>query len=226
MSDEARPSRSIGRNLWEIFFALNLSYVVLVAIFRLSFETSAFFFHLEVMIRSLPHMPRTESFAGHLTYWIPMSFATPVLWALLRIAASSRSLANRVRQAAGMISVSSPLVGLASFYSYRPLRELPESRIALISEMAVALVLTWLFQSGRWKPPAWAGVLLLAAHFGMWWFLDPARSAPSAPAPAIFEFCAFIAWRRYLNDLRQTDVLGSPASETIGGSERTQSGST
>jgi len=171
----------------------------------LSDATSAFFSRLECRIKIFLHMRQTDLVVGHLACWIPTVLVALLTWAVLRKTARSRFTGAFVRRAAGIITISTPLIVQMCSYGtthwvewWRP--------CALLAEMLIALALIWRFQSGRWKPLPLLGLLLLAVHFAFWWFvpdrvvsvmLPPGYSGPAGP---MLGFCCAVAWCRYVSD--------------------------
>ena len=196
-----KSSRDFRRDLCEILLSLNLGGASVCVMFALNFATLAFFSRTESRIKIFLHMRQTDLVVGHLASWIPTALGALMIWVLLRKTAPSNLTTAFVRWAAGIIMVSTPLIVEASLYKTTYWMEWWR-RGALVSEMLVALVLIWRFQSGRWKPHALPGLLLLSVHFAFWWFvpeMDPTVPGYEGPAGPILGFFGAVAWCRYIS---------------------------
>jgi hypothetical protein len=185
-----------------MFFSLNLGGVTVCVVFALSDAAFAFFCRLECRIKLFLHMRQTDLVVGHLASWIPTALVALLIWVLLLNTAPSRFTAAFVRRAAGIITISTPLI--VEMCSYEATYGMEWwRRGALMAEMLVALALIWRFQSGRWKPHPVPGLLLLAVHFAFWWFvavIDHTCPGYSGPAGPILGFCGAVEWCRYVSD--------------------------
>lgn len=212
MLDGGQPIRGHIRHLWEALFSLHLGFAAMTMVFIANPALDPPFSRMETRINVFLHIRQTDYVRGYFSIWVPSVLVSLLIWVVLRTFARTRFIQGFLRSLAGIVTIFTPMAFWVFLYEHtsRPVG-CPWEEAAF--EMAAALIFTLLFLLGKWQVPAWASLLLLAAHYVFWYFTpssDPAQAGYGGPSGPILGFCAAAAWGLYVSRLRKENAVGAP----------------
>ncbi|HUJ32203.1 MAG TPA: hypothetical protein VLY23_13045 [Candidatus Acidoferrum sp.] len=187
----------------EFLLSLNLGLAVMLE----QHETSHSFLaeRLQFLINGKLHLHPHSKVGGYGAFFVLAVGVALCIFLVFRFF-SRRSLAKQVvRTLAGPVAlVAFPATWLCAAYSVGILPALPNPpRFWLFFELSVAVVCALLYLYEKWNVPAWAGILLLTIHYGVWgWLFLGGVFFWMDPAKTIFPlvgFCSFLAWAVYVS---------------------------
>jgi hypothetical protein len=205
MSRNSHTVTSI-RYLWEALFCLHVAFAAMSAIFISSVAMLAPFSRMEYRINELFRIPQTDFVRGYFAIWISSVLLAVLMLVPLRGCARSRCAEEFVRSVGGFITLLIPLMFWVFIYQ-RTFWPIGWPYEGAPFEIAITLVVTALFVSGRWGVPSWIGLLLLVLHYLYWYIApssDPLRPNYMGPFGPILGFCSAVAWATYITRIRKS----------------------
>lgn len=158
-------------------------------------------------------VPRNHFASEPLIYWMLAMVAAAILAVLQALLWRTKALRVLHHSVAGFVALCSPVVFWV-FINTKGGWQFGVRFWAAAFEFPVALAFAFLFQSRRIHFGSWFGILLLAAHFLLWfWVFGNASAANYAgPIGPALGFLAAVAWGAYIEAdafsqfLRGTDL--------------------
>ena len=190
-------------------FSLSTAFLLINLLFLFSQNLRIPFIRLEISINLLLHIRQTDYIRGYFEFAIPSVILAACICMLLHISSDRRLTKQILRSVAGIVLLFGPLAFWILYYQLVgwsfgwPYRGAPV-------ELALAVLCLILYLSGNWPVPRGAGILLLAAHYGFWYWTpstNPMLAGFTGPIAPVLGFCAALAWGAYRARLRQDEAM-------------------
>jgi hypothetical protein len=183
----------------ELLFSLNIAFLAISLIFLLVPELSYRSISWEISSNRLLQIRQTDLIRGYFEYGIPSIILASCICIVLHLSSPFRLTREVLRSVAGLILIICPPVFWVCYYQVIgwpirwPYRGAP-------IEIALAIVCMVGYLLHKWKAVLWFKILLLAGHYGFWWWMpssNPTRADYAGPIGPILGVCSAVAWAVY-----------------------------
>jgi hypothetical protein len=198
------------RKVHEILFSFNIAFNGVSVLF-LAFPVLAVpFIRMDVKVNRVVHLRQTDLVRGYFEFLIAAALLAFCFWLALRLSSRTKFTAEVLRSAAG-IATTFALPAFWLYVSQQGGWSLGWPYMAWPLELAIALCCILLFLYQRLPLPGWFWAILIAAHYGFWfWTRGNAFLANAAgPIAPMLGLSSTLIWGAHVNTLRQPPVSQS-----------------
>lgn len=191
------------RYIHEMLFSWNLA-AAYVLLRLMTWKSNAFadliFMRIKYGTNALFHLQYNNTFGAWVAIWAVAILLGLPPFLVLRIFARAAAVKVVLRTVAGMTALA---LWPAWWFDNWGQAYAMSWRIRGLIEVEAAVICALLYLRGIWPLPAWASLLLLAGHAGIWcWYYYTWLQDLPTIVPPLVGFASSLAWGLYVSDER------------------------
>lgn len=211
------------QHIHAVAFSINSALVVIaIVLLYVRYGVISRFNQVEFAVNRLLHIRQTDLVLGYWKFLFPGAALGVCIWISLQLSLRTRFTREVLRSVAGIIALCAPpAYWLCAAYAASQRYGWSPFHAVQLYEVALILIFASLYVCGKWPLPEWAGVVIVLAHYGFWFWqfwpqlLGALEGYGGAPGLiSLTDFFAVLSWMLYIRlvDGRSSHSIESQAS--------------